>query len=405
MVKMVRDLFQIQNYKLFLFNMTLLGMAVSLTAPFLVIFMTETHGMPTSTYGIFMALVAVGSFLMNTVIGRKSDQLAFDRKYLIIAALVMMVIAFSGFLVIGNVWFLAPAYILFASLGAPAMPQLYASARESINAYRSSIAVMANTVLRSMFSFGFLFGPLIGSVLLGIYGFQGLFSGTVIMFIIVLGLSFLIEPATNRKEQKSDVEIMNYEEPKAPNLLKNMPLLLPFVAFIMLHVGQWMYLLNMPLYVTNYLDEPESAVGILASLCAGLEVPLMITIGYIAGRISSKTLLIIAGFTGSMYFLSIGIFNDFTAMVIGQLPLALFLAVLLGLGISYFQDLLPQFPGYASTLFANAMIVGQLLGNLLGGVAGDMVGVENTFFISGGFLFIAFILFFFTKSEIKKGEV
>lgn len=405
MVKMVRDLFQIQNYKLFLFNMTLLGMAVSLTAPFLVIFMTETHGMPTSTYGIFMALVAVGSFLMNTVIGRKSDQLAFDRKYLIIAALVMMVIAFSGFLVIGNVWFLAPAYILFASLGAPAMPQLYASARESINAYRSSIAVMANTVLRSMFSFGFLFGPLIGSVLLGIYGFQGLFSGTVIMFIIVLGLSFLIEPATNRKEQKSDVEIMNYEEPKAPNLLKNMPLLLPFVAFIMLHVGQWMYLLNMPLYVTNYLDEPESAVGILASLCAGLEVPLMITIGYIAGRISSKTLLIIAGFTGSMYFLSIGIFNDFTAMVVGQLPLALFLAVLLGLGISYFQDLLPQFPGYASTLFANAMIVGQLLGNLLGGVAGDMVGVENTFFISGGFLFIAFILFFFTKSEIKKGEV
>ena len=402
---MVRDLFQIQNYKLFLFNMTLLGMAVSLTAPFLVIFMTETHGMPTSTYGIFMALVAVGSFLMNTVIGRKSDQLAFDRKYLIIAALVMMVIAFSGFLVIGNVWFLAPAYILFASLGAPAMPQLYASARESINAYRSSIAVMANTVLRSMFSFGFLFGPLIGSVLLGIYGFQGLFSGTVIMFIIVLGLSFLIKPATNRKEKKSDVEIMNYEELKAPNLLKNMPLLLPFVAFIMLHVGQWMYLLNMPLYVTNYLDEPESAVGILASLCAGLEVPLMITIGYIAGRISSKTLLIIAGFTGSMYFLSIGIFNDFTAMVVGQLPLALFLAVLLGLGISYFQDLLPQFPGYASTLFANAMIVGQLLGNLLGGVAGDMVGVENTFFISGGFLFIAFILFFFTKSEIKKGEV
>src|SRR5699024_11353501 len=79
----------------------------------------------------------------------------------------MMVIAFSTFLVIGNVWLLAPAYILFAALGAPAMPQLYASARESINAYRSSLAVMANTVLRSMFSFGFLFGPLIGSVLLG----------------------------------------------------------------------------------------------------------------------------------------------------------------------------------------------------------------------------------------------
>lgn len=402
---MIRDLFQIQNYKLFLFNMTLLGMAVSLTAPFLVIFMTETHGMPASTYGVFMALVAVGSFFMNTVIGRKSDALTFDRKYLIIAALIMMIIAFSSFLIIGNVWMLAPAYILFASLGAPAMPQLYASARESINAYRSSIAVMANTVLRSMFSFGFLFGPLIGSVLLGIYGFRGLFTGTVIVFTVVLALSFLIRPAAKKKVPETDFEIKNYEEPKAPNLMKNMTLLLPFVAFTMLHVGQWMYLLNMPLYVTNYLGEPESAVGILASLCAGLEVPLMITIGYIAGRISSKSLLIVAGFLGSMYFLSIGIFNDFTAMVIGQLPLALFLAVLLGLGISYFQDLLPQFPGYASTLFANAMIVGQLLGNLLGGLVGDFVGVENSFFISGAFLFVAFILFFFTKSEFEKGVV
>lgn len=352
-----------------------------------------------------MALVAVGSFLMNTVIGRKSDALPFDRKYLIIGALIMMIIAFASFLMIGNVWLLAPVYILFASFGAPAMPQLYASARESINAYRSSIAVMANTVLRSTFSFGFLFGPLIGSVLLGIYGFQGLFTGTVAVFVIVLGMSFLIRPAAKRVVPQTEIEVVNYGEPEAPNLLKNTALLLPFVAFIMLHVGQWMYLLNMPLYVTNYLGEPESAVGILASLCAGLEVPFMITIGYLAGKISSKTLLIIAGLLGSMYFLSIGIFNDFTAMVIGQIPLALFLAVLLGLGISYFQDLLPQFPGYASTLFANAMIIGQLLGNLLGGAASDIVGLEHSFFISGGFLFAAFILFFFTKSELKKGEV
>lgn len=48
--------------------------------------------------------------------------------------------------------------------------------------------------------------------------------------------------------------------------------------------------------------EADSAVGILASLCAGLEVPLMIFMGYVASRVSSKTLLIIAGFIGSMYF-------------------------------------------------------------------------------------------------------
>lgn len=402
---MIKDLFQIQNYKLFLTNMTMLGMAVAITAPFLVIFMTETHGMSSTSYGIFMAAAAVGSFFVNTIVGRYSDKLKFDRKYLIIAALLMQIMAFLSFLIIPNTWILIISYIIFFSLGAPAMPQLYASARESINQYRSSIAVMANTILRSMFSFGFLFGPLVGSILLARYDFTGLFFGTVIMFAVVFMSSFLIKNSSAPAVASDTIEITNYEEPKSPNLLTSGTLFIPFIAFVFLHVGQWMYLLNMPLFVTGYLNEADSAVGILASLCAGLEVPLMILMGVAASKVSSKTLLIIAGFIGSMYFLSIGIFESYTMMLIGQLPLALFLAILLGLGISYFQDLLPQFPGYASTLFANAMIVGQLLGNLLGGIANDVLGVENSFYISGAFLFIAFILFFFTKKEVRKGDI
>ena len=69
-------------------------------------------------------------------------------------------------------------------------------------------------------------------------------------------------------------------------------------------------------------------------------------------------------------------------MLAGQVFLAIFLAILLGLGISYFQDILPDFPGYASTLFANAMVIGQLCGNLLGGVMSHWVGLENVFCIS-----------------------
>ena len=99
---------------------------------------------------------------------------------------------------------------------------------------------------------------------------------------------------------------------------------------------------------------------------------------------------------GFGYYFSIGVFDSFTAMLIGQLALAFFLAILLGLGISYFQDILPDFPGYASTLFANAMVIGQLGGNLLGGVMSDIVGLGNVFFVSSFSIALAFVLLIFT---------
>ena len=73
------------------------------------------------------------------------------------------------------------------------MPQLYASARESINVSSSKDrAQFTNTVLRSMFSLGFLFGPFIGAQLIGLKGYAGLFGGTIsiILFTLVLQVFF-----------------------------------------------------------------------------------------------------------------------------------------------------------------------------------------------------------------------
>ncbi len=80
--------------------------------------------------------------------------------------------------------------------------------------------------------------------------------------------------------------------------------------------------------------------------------------------------------------------------------LAIFLVVLLGIWYSkLFQDILPDFPGYASTLFSNAMVIGQLGGNLLGGAMSHWVGLENVFFVSAASIMLGMILIFFTKNQ------
>ncbi|MBM0377222.1 MFS transporter [Staphylococcus pseudintermedius] len=396
---MFRELLTIKNYKLFIVNMMLIGMGIAITVPFFVLFATNQLGMTTNQFGLLLALAAITQFTMNSIVARFSDTHAINRKVIIIVGLFMGAISFTLPFFVHSVVLFIILYAIFQGLFAPAMPQLYASARESINqSTSSSRAVFANSVLRSMFSFGFLFGPLVGNILNQSWGYSGLFGGTVAIILTTLLLQVFFFKDIKAKKPVRD-SIMT--EQGAPSMLKHRYLIVPFIAFVLLHIGQWMYTLNMPLFVTQYLHEEEKYVGHLASLCAGLEVPFMIILGMVASKVETRTLLAIAAVCGSLFFGSIGIFESIHIMLVGQVLLAAFLAVLLGIGISYFQDVLPQYPGYASTLFANAMVIGQLLGNLLGGAMSQWVGLGNVFYVSALSLACGFVLILFTKKSRK----
>ncbi|EGQ1275212.1 MFS transporter [Staphylococcus pseudintermedius] len=396
---MFRELLTIKNYKLFIVNMMLIGMGIAITVPFFVLFATNQLGMTTNQFGLLLALAAITQFTMNSIVARFSDTHAINRKVIIIVGLFMGAISFTLPFFVHSVVLFIILYAIFQGLFAPAMPQLYAFARESINqSTSSSRAVFANSVLRSMFSFGFLFGPLVGNILNQSWGYSGLFGGTVAIILTTLLLQVFFFKDIKAKKPVRD-SIMTEQD--APSMLKHRYLIVPFIAFVLLHIGQWMYTLNMPLFVTQYLHEEEKYVGHLASLCAGLEVPFMIILGMVASKVETRTLLAIAAVCGSLFFGSIGIFESIHMMLVGQVLLAAFLAVLLGIGISYFQDVLPQYPGYASTLFANAMVIGQLLGNLLGGAMSQWVGLGNVFYVSALSLACGFVLILFTKKSRK----
>lgn len=190
---MFSALLHIKNYKLFVVNMMLLGMGISITVPYLVLFATNDLGMTSTQYGLLLALAAISQFIMNTIVARFSDTHNINRKVIIITALLMGAVSFSIYFYIHEVWIFIVMYAVFQGFFAPAMPQMYASARESINVSASrDRAKFANAVLRSMFSFGFLFGPLIGALLLGVNGYAGLFTGTVtiILFTLMLQVFF-----------------------------------------------------------------------------------------------------------------------------------------------------------------------------------------------------------------------
>ena len=135
--------------------MMLLGMGIAITVPYFVLFATNELGMSTNQFGVLLALAAVSQFTVNAIVARFSDTHHLNRKILIICALFMGALSF--------LYILHPSYMaiyysicdisrIIRTCNAP----IYASARESINASSSrNNAKFANTVLRSMFSFGF----------------------------------------------------------------------------------------------------------------------------------------------------------------------------------------------------------------------------------------------------------
>lgn len=95
---MFAALLQIKNYKLFVANMFLLGMGIAVTVPYLVLFATKDLGMTTNQYGLLLASAAISQFTVNSIIARFSDTHHFNRKIIIILALLMGALGFFNIL-------------------------------------------------------------------------------------------------------------------------------------------------------------------------------------------------------------------------------------------------------------------------------------------------------------------
>ena len=79
-------------------------------------------------------------------------------------------------------------YALFQGLFAPAMPQLYASARNQ-SMLQVHVIVLSLLILFYVQCFHLvLFGPFIGAQLIELKGYSGLFGGTIaiILFTLIL---------------------------------------------------------------------------------------------------------------------------------------------------------------------------------------------------------------------------
>ncbi|BFT70671.1 sugar efflux transporter [Paenibacillus sp. P36] len=376
-------LFAIKGYSLFVICVLLVGTGISISLPYLALYCTEKLGMSAATFGIFTAVSSLSGVVANSFIGKHSDS-RLDRRFIIIIATVSSALGYTSYLVFDNFFILLIIVSFFSGLGAAAMPQIYAYAQEAANESNTDDKTFAMSTLRSLVSLGFLVGPLIGTIILGTVGYKGLFLGTSAIFLTIASLVFIFLPKKGAIQKK--------RMGAGTTTLKRSQIYFPLIAFIFLFAVNAINGIVTPLFIVNELNGTYSDVGMVVSICAGLEIPIMFVLGAVSRKISNHSLMISACFIAILYNIILSVSTDSWHLIAAQLLQAAFVAIVMGNGLSYFTELLPNSPGVSTSIYYNGSIIGRLVGNLGGGIIAQYVGYRDVYWACLAIVIVSFFI-------------
>ena len=87
---------------------------------------------------------------------------------------------------------------------------------------------------------------------------------------------------------------------------------------------------------------------------AALEIPFMLLAGYYTRRFGKRPMMLLAVLAGVGFYGGLVTLSSQHALIALQLLNAIFIGIVAGIGMSYFQDLMPGRAGVATTLFSTA---------------------------------------------------
>ncbi|MBC3212293.1 sugar transporter [Serratia fonticola] len=360
----------------FLLIAFLTGIAGALQAPTLSLFLTTEVKVRPLWVGMFYTVNAIAGIIVSFLLAKRSDTRG-DRRKLILVCCAMALANSLLFAFNRDYLTLITVGVLLAAIANTAMPQIFALAREYADSSAREV-VMFSSVMRAQLSLAWVIGPPLSFMLALNYGFTVMFMIAALIFAVSVLLVWLILPSVPR----ADVEISVDSPPIAPiSAWRDPDVRLLFVASMLMWTCNTMYIIDMPLYITADLGLPERLAGWLMGTAAGLEIPAMLLAGYYVKRFGKRNMMLFAVAAGVLFYAGLVLFKFQSALMVLQLFNAVFIGIIAGIGMLYFQDLMPGRPGAATTMFTNSISTGVILAGVLQGALVENFGHYAVYYL------------------------
>ncbi|EHO8432048.1 sugar efflux transporter SetB [Shigella flexneri] len=357
----------------FLIVAFLTGIAGALQTPTLSIFLTdEVHARP-AMVGFFFTGSAVIGILVSQFLAGRSDKRG-DRKSLIVFCCLLGVLACTLFAWNRNYFVLLFVGVFLSSFGSTANPQMFALAREHADKTGRE-AVMFSSFLRAQVSLAWVTGPPLAYALAMGFSFTVMYLSAAVAFIVCGVMVWLFLPSMQKELPLATGTV------EAPRRNRRDTLLL-FVICTLMWGSNSLYIINMPLFIINELHLPEKLAGVMMGTAAGLEIPTMLIAGYFAKRLGKRFLMRVAAVGGVCFYAGMLMAHS-PAILLGlQLLNAIFIGILGGIGMLYFQDLMPGQAGSATTLYTNTSRVGWIIAGSVAGIVAEIWNYHAVFWFA-----------------------
>lgn len=353
-------------YAAFMLVAFMMGVAGALQAPTLSLFLSREVGAQPFWIGLFYTVNAIAGIGVSLWLAKRSDSQG-DRRKLIIFCCLMAIGNALLFAFNRHYLTLITCGVLLASLANTAMPQLFALAREYADNSAREV-VMFSSVMRAQLSLAWVIGPPLAFMLALNYGFTVMFSIAAGIFTLSLVLIAFILPSVARVELPSENALSMQGGWQDSNVR------MLFVASTLMWTCNTMYIIDMPLWISSELGLPDKLAGFLMGTAAGLEIPAMILAGYYVKRYGKRRMMVIAVAAGVLFYTGLIFFNSRMALMTLQLFNAVFIGIVAGIGMLWFQDLMPGRAGAATTLFTNSISTGVILAGVIQGAIAQSWG-------------------------------
>lgn len=357
----------------FLIVAFLTGIAGALQTPTLSIFLTdEVHARP-AMVGFFFTGSAVIGILVSQFLAGRSDKRG-DRKSLIVFCCLLGVLACTLFAWNRNYFVLLFVGVFLSSFGSTANPQMFALAREHADKTGPE-AVMFSSFLRAQVSLAWVIGPPLAYALAMGFSFTVMYLSAAVAFIVCGVMVWLFLPSMQKELPLATGTI------EAPRRNRRDTLLL-FVICTLMWGSNSLYIINMPLFIINELHLPEKLAGVMMGTAAGLEIPTMLIAGYFAKRLGKRFLMRVAAVGGVCFYAGMLMAHSPVILLGLQLLNAIFIGILGGIGMLYFQDLMPGQAGSATTLYTNTSRVGWIIAGSVAGIVAEIWNYHAVFWFA-----------------------